>query len=71
MHKLLALAFAIMVVFAFGCERGFPDEAPPTGKSEMNSATPKSSLFGPTRVNVAFSKDAVVEQDSGEPEEEE
>jgi hypothetical protein len=71
MQKLLALAFAILVGVAVGCERGFPDEAPPTGKNEMNAATPKASFYGPSRVVTKFSKDALVEQDAGEEEEEE
>jgi hypothetical protein len=71
MRKLLALTFAILTVVAFGCDRGFPDEAPPTGKNEMNAATSKTSLFGPTRPNVSFSSDIVVETDAGEEEEEE
>ena len=71
MRKLLALTFAILTVAAFGCERGFPDEAPPTGKNEMNSATSKTSLFGPTRPNVSFSNDVVVSADVGGEEEEE
>ena len=71
MNKLLALAFAIMMVGAFGCERGFPDEAPPTGKSEMNAATPKSSLFSPNQPNVSFSKDVLGKTDAGGEEEEE
>lgn len=60
MRRLLVLACAIVVSAVVGCDRGFPDESPPTGKNEMNSATSNSGFFGSVRPNVSFSKDALV-----------
>lgn len=68
MRRLLVLACAVVVSAVVGCDRGFPDESPPTGKSEMNSATSNSGFFGPVRPNVSFSKDALVQSQDAEEE---